>query len=244
MATLHFQAKTTATPDQFLAALTDFGPGRSQLFGNSADEYLEVHEQGPDWADVTEGSGGVWERLHYDWSDPRHIVMATTDSNVWGGASGHTYTLTTLPEGTTVVNAAVVREGKNVKGRLLALVLGTIGKGKLRNAFENTIEAVWARSIHSWCSSWHCTPISTCADTASSAPSGSPRSRTRSATSQSCSRAARSRRRPPVKPGSSGRSSSSSTTAAAVPSSAIPITAARPATMSSSSRHSSTSWPR
>ena len=45
-------------------------------------------------ADVTEGSGGVWERLHYDWSDPNRVVMTTTDSNVWGGDSSHTYTFT------------------------------------------------------------------------------------------------------------------------------------------------------
>ena len=45
-------------------------------------------------ADVTEGSGGIWERLHYDWSDPNRVVLTTTDSNVWGGRSGHTYTLT------------------------------------------------------------------------------------------------------------------------------------------------------
>ena len=134
MATLHFHAKTNATPEQFLAALTDFGPGRSELFGNSADEYLKVHDQGPDWADVTEGSGGVWERLRYDWADPRRIVMTTTDSNLWGGASGHTYTLMTLPEGNTIVDAVVVREGKNPKGRLLGLVLGTVGKSKLRKA--------------------------------------------------------------------------------------------------------------
>ena len=146
MATLHFHAKTTSTPEQFLAALIDFGPGRSELFGNSADEYLKVHDQGPDWADVTEGSGGVWERLHYDWSDPHRIVMTTTDSNVWGGASGHTYTLLPLPEGTTAVGAVVVREGKNLKGRLLGAVLGSIGKGKLRTAFENTVKAIEARN--------------------------------------------------------------------------------------------------
>jgi hypothetical protein len=57
---------TTSTPEQFVAGLTDFGPGRSELFGNSSDEYLEVHDQGPSEADVTEGSGGVRERLHYD----------------------------------------------------------------------------------------------------------------------------------------------------------------------------------
>jgi hypothetical protein len=84
MATLHFQQKTTATPAQFIAALTDFGAGRDEIFPNSDDAFLEIHDQGPDRADVTEGSGGVWERLHYDWSNPRHVVLTTTDSNVWG----------------------------------------------------------------------------------------------------------------------------------------------------------------
>ena len=63
-----------------LRALTDFGPGRSKLFGNSADAYLKVHHRGQSQADVTEGSGGIWERLHYDWSDPSHVVLTTTDS--------------------------------------------------------------------------------------------------------------------------------------------------------------------
>jgi hypothetical protein len=97
MSTIHLHASTTASPQQFLAALTDFGPGRSKIFGNSADDYLQVHAQGPQDADVTEGSGGVWERLHYDWSNPNRVVMVTTDSNVWGGKSGHTYTFTRNP---------------------------------------------------------------------------------------------------------------------------------------------------
>jgi hypothetical protein len=83
MPTFHFKEITTATPEQFIAGLTDFGPGRSQLFANSADASLEVHSQGPNDADVTEGSGGVWERLHYDWSDPSRVVLKTTDSNAW-----------------------------------------------------------------------------------------------------------------------------------------------------------------
>ena len=53
MTTLHFHQTTTSTPEQFIAALTDFGPGRSEVFPNSADGYLKVHDQGPDWADVT-----------------------------------------------------------------------------------------------------------------------------------------------------------------------------------------------
>ena len=73
MSTLHLHQTTTSTPEQYVAGLTDFGPGRSKLFGNSADDYLKVHSRGPSQADVTEGSGGIWERLHYDWSDPNHV---------------------------------------------------------------------------------------------------------------------------------------------------------------------------
>ena len=146
MSTIHLHQVTTLTPEQYIAGLTDFGPGRSKLFGNSADEYLKVHQRNRTQADVTEGSGGVWERLHYDWSDPEHVVLTTTDSNVWGGASGHTYTFTRHPEGTTDIDVDVVREGKNLKGWLLGLVLGSIGKGVLEKAFLNSVKAIEARN--------------------------------------------------------------------------------------------------
>jgi hypothetical protein len=146
MSTIHIHQNTTATPEEFLAGLTDFGPGRAKLFPNSADDYLKVHSRGATDADVTEGSGGVWERLRYDWSDPSRVVMTTTDSNVWGGSSGHTYTLMRKPDGTTDVDAVVVREGKNLKGRLLGAILGSIGKSKLTKAFATTVAAIEARA--------------------------------------------------------------------------------------------------
>ena len=146
MATLHFRETTTSSPEQFIAALTDFGPGRSKIFGNSADSELKVHDQGPGFADVTEGSGGVWERLRYDWSDPEHVVARTIDSNTWGGQSGHTYTFTRNPNGTTDIDYVVVREGKNFKGRFLGIVLGSIGKSKLVKAFDNSVKAIEARN--------------------------------------------------------------------------------------------------
>jgi hypothetical protein len=146
MATIHMNATTTATPEEFVAALTDFGPGRAEIFGNSADEYLQVHDRGEYEADVTEGSNGIWERLHYDWSDPDRVVMTTTDSNLWGGRSGHTYTFTRRPDGTTEIDAVVIREGKNLKGRLFGAFLGIVGKTALRKAFRNTVKAIEART--------------------------------------------------------------------------------------------------
>ena len=146
MPTIHLHQTTNLTPEQYIAGLTDFGPGRAKLFSNSADEYLTVHQQSQTEADVTEGSGGVWERLHYNWSDTNHVVLTTTDSNLWGGASGHTYTFTRQPNGTTDIDVEVVREGKNLKGRLLGFVLRTIGRGVLEKAFANSIKAIEARN--------------------------------------------------------------------------------------------------
>jgi hypothetical protein len=146
MSTIHLRQRTTASPEQFLAGLTDFGPERAKLFGRSANEYLRVHEQGPGHADVTEGSGGIWERLRYDWSDPARVVMETTDSNTWGGASGHTYTFTRLADGTTQVDAVVVREGKNLKGRLLGGLLGIVGNRVLGGELAKTAKAIETRN--------------------------------------------------------------------------------------------------
>ncbi len=146
MATIQLHQTTTATPEQFVAGLTDFGPGRSRLFGNSADDYLQVHSQSPGHADVTEGSSGVWERLDYDWTDPHHVVMRTTDSNTWGGHSGHTYTLRRRPDNVTDVDVVVVREGKNFRGRVLELVVGAIGKRSLEKSLGKTVQAIEARN--------------------------------------------------------------------------------------------------
>jgi hypothetical protein len=103
MATIHLHQTTTATPEQFLAGLTDFAPGRSKIFPNSADGYLKVHDQ------------------------------------------GYTYALTPRPDGTTDVDAVVVREGKNLKGRLFEILLATGGKRVLGKALAATVKAVEAR---------------------------------------------------------------------------------------------------
>ena len=149
MSTIHLHQRTTLTPEQYVRGLTDFGPGRSKLFGNSADQYLKVHHRSHTGADVTEGSGGIWERLHYDWSDLNRVVLTTTDSNVWGGASSHTYTLTRKPNGMTEIDYVVVRDGKNLRGRALELLARTVGRGTIEKAFAGAVKAIEARSAAS-----------------------------------------------------------------------------------------------
>jgi hypothetical protein len=72
--------------------------------------------------------------------------MTTTDSNLWGGRSGHTYTFTRRPDGMTDLDAVVVRDGKNLKGRLLGFVLGIFGERVLGRELEKTVKAIEARN--------------------------------------------------------------------------------------------------
>jgi hypothetical protein len=75
-------------------------------------------------ADVTEGSGGIWERLHYDWSDPNRVVLKTIDSNAWGGASGQPTPSRVSPMARPTLTWSFVHEGKNLKGWMLGLASG------------------------------------------------------------------------------------------------------------------------
>ena len=72
--------------------------------------------------------------------------MTTTDSNLWGGSSGHTYTFTRQPDGTTNVDVVVVRDGKNLKGRALGILLAVVGKRVLGKELSKTVKAIEARN--------------------------------------------------------------------------------------------------
>jgi hypothetical protein len=55
------------------------------------------------------------------------------------------YTFTRQPNGTTDIDVTVVREGKNLKERVLGFVLRTIGRRVLEKAFENSVKAIEVR---------------------------------------------------------------------------------------------------
>jgi hypothetical protein len=92
------------------------------------------------------GGGGAWERLHYDWSDTRRVVMTTTDSDACGGKSGHVYSFTPRPNGTSRVDVTVVGDGKSFKGAYFAVLFKLVGQKVLGGAFEKTVAAIEART--------------------------------------------------------------------------------------------------
>jgi hypothetical protein len=62
-----FTVHTSLAPSDVLALLTDFGPDRAQHWPNIDEAHYQVHDQGPGWAEVTEGTAMGWERERYTW---------------------------------------------------------------------------------------------------------------------------------------------------------------------------------
>ena len=146
MPKLTFKFETSVTPQQFIDALTDFGPNRNQMWVNSTSHYLEVHAMNDTFADVTEGSeafGGIWERLHYDWSDPHNVILKTVDSNIWNSKSSWVYTITPALDGMpTTIEYTVERFPRNNKGRFVLAFVSLYRKRILRKDFSRLLRTI------------------------------------------------------------------------------------------------------
>jgi len=143
---VHFKLKSPLAPGAVLAALTDFGPRRSEVWPNIDTAHFKVHGQGPGWAEVTEGNsiaGGVWERERYTWDAAAHTVaIETLDSNTWGPGSRWDYRLTAGSSGGTTIDVTVVRKGKDWKGRMIGVALALVGTRMLRSQMERALTRV------------------------------------------------------------------------------------------------------
>ena len=116
--------ESSASADRVLRAARDFSARRAELWRDVHIEHLEVHDSGEAWADVTEGNpwpvGVVWERLHYDWSEPGAIKGRVIDSNIFKPGSTWEIHATALDGGGSRVEILAVRHLRGVKGWMLA----------------------------------------------------------------------------------------------------------------------------
>jgi hypothetical protein len=139
MPTVHIHESAAVPPERFVATLTDFGPGRDEIFRNS---HAKVHASGDTWADVTEGVSAGWERLRYDWSQPNVVSLTTTDSNAWSTGSTWVYTLTPRADGGTDIDLVLARKGRNARGRVGAGLMAVGGKSLVGADLRRTIKAI------------------------------------------------------------------------------------------------------
>ena len=153
MPRIHFELATRLSPDQVVTALTDFGPHRAEVWRNIDSDHLKVHDQGPGWADVTEGNslaGGVWERSRYEWGkEPGRVTTTTLESNVWSVGDGWDYRITPATGGGSTISVKVARHGKGAKGALISAVLSVAGARMLREDMRRVLAPLENPSLNS-----------------------------------------------------------------------------------------------
>ena len=126
-----------------MSAFTDFTPQRLHTFPNIDPRYYEVHTVHATSAEVTEGSaffGGVWERAHYDWSQPGDITITVRSSNAFISGSFWHYHIAAGENGGSQVDFTLHRVGKNLKGHMLATLLRVFGRRIFGQDLEQTLK--------------------------------------------------------------------------------------------------------
>lgn len=139
MPTTRFTVHTTLSPSDVMALLTDFGPERASRWPNVDEEHFKVHDQGPDWAEVTEGTSMGWERERYSWDAAAGTVaIDTLDSNLWAPGSGWRYELTPAAGGTDM-HVTLTRRPASLTGRLVGALIPLLGARMLARQFQSVL---------------------------------------------------------------------------------------------------------
>jgi hypothetical protein len=135
MPSTEFTVHTALSPQEVMTLVTDFGPERASRWPNIDEKTFTLHEQGPNWAEVTEGNSMGWERERYSWdADAGTVSIETLDSNLWATGSGWQYRLTRA-DGGTDVHVRLTRVGKGVRGKLVGAVIPLAGSRVLAKQF-------------------------------------------------------------------------------------------------------------
>jgi hypothetical protein len=128
-----------------MTVITDFGPDRSRWWPNVDAAHFTVHGQGPDWAEVTEGTGMAWERERYSWdAEAGTVSIDTLDSNLWGPGSGWRYELVPAGDGTDL-RVSLTRLPNSFTGRLVAALIPVVGPRALGKQFQTVLRRAEAR---------------------------------------------------------------------------------------------------
>jgi len=134
---------TPLPPDKVLGVLTDFSDLRPAIWPNIDHAHFRVHDQGPNWADVTEGNVLAWERNRYEWNaGAGEVTVTAVESDSWAPGSQWRYRLQPSAAGGTQVDVTAVRTGRGLRGRLLGSLLGVCGVRALRSDMEKVLARV------------------------------------------------------------------------------------------------------
>jgi hypothetical protein len=143
VARIHYEADGPVSPERFVAALTDFGERRPEFWPSLDARFFKVHQLGPDWAEVTEGTdvlGGVWAREHYDWSQPGLVRLELLESADFRPGTLIEYRVSPGPGGGCHVAVDFHRIATSARGRFVGAVVQLTGARRFGNDLRVALE--------------------------------------------------------------------------------------------------------
>jgi hypothetical protein len=124
---LEMETETSLSPDQVVAALTDFSDRRPQMWTGISPQYYKVFSVDETSADVREGTKqgplNVWAREQYDWSVPNTVVWTVKESNFCTVGSYVKAEIRPRPGGGSIIKSTWDRTPTSMSGRFIFEVM-------------------------------------------------------------------------------------------------------------------------
>lgn len=143
MGKVHYEADGRISAERFIAALTDFGDRRPELWPNLDTKFFKLHDRGDTWAEVTEGTdifGGVWARERYDWSEPGMVRLRLVEAVDFKPGTEIVYRVISLPNGGCHVAVDFQRIAATMRGRLVGFLVQLAGARRFSSDLRVTLD--------------------------------------------------------------------------------------------------------
>lgn len=131
---IQIESESELSPEQVVAALTDFSERRPQMWTGITPSYYEVYEVGETHARVREGTKqgplDVWAIERYDWSTPGVVSWTVEESNFCTPGSYVRATISPRAGGGSRIACEWERTPTKLSSRLIFLMLKATG-GKM-----------------------------------------------------------------------------------------------------------------
>lgn len=141
---LQMQTETSLSPEQVIAALTDFSERRPRMWTGISPDYYVVYAVGDTSADVREGTRqgplNVWAREAYDWSVPNTVTWTVTDSNFCTPGSYVRAEIRPRAGGGSIIGSTWDRTPTSLAGRFIFAVMKLTRGGAIERSMRRGLE--------------------------------------------------------------------------------------------------------
>lgn len=148
MARIELQVESRASPQQVIAALTDFTDRRPDMWPGLNPKMYRVYEVGDTWAEVQEGnSESIWARERYDWSVPGTVRWTVRESSFSSPGDFVEAVVSPRRDGGSVIAVTWSRRGKTWPAKLMVGLISLVGGMPVKRSIEAGLRRIEAGSI-------------------------------------------------------------------------------------------------